>query len=96
MTNQDILRIALEQQAIDNSCSPEDFLKDENVVVVSKPHEKARRYLNLPFFCSLTTYGPNVVASVDERVFEFVKNYIDAQPPSHGLEMPSINCQRSF
>jgi RimJ/RimL family protein N-acetyltransferase len=39
MTNQDILRIALEQQAIDNSCSPEDFLKNENVVVISKPHE---------------------------------------------------------
>jgi RimJ/RimL family protein N-acetyltransferase len=41
MTNQDILRIALEQQAIDNSCLPEDFLKDENVIVISKPHEQA-------------------------------------------------------
>jgi GNAT superfamily N-acetyltransferase len=90
MTNQDILRITLEQQAIDNSCSPEDFLKKENVVVISKPHETARRYLNLPFFCDLTTYGSNVVASVDDRVYDFVKEYINAQPAEHCLQTPSI------
>jgi GNAT superfamily N-acetyltransferase len=90
MTNQDILRIALEQQAIDNSCSPEDFLKDENVVVISRPHEKARRYLKLPLFCDLVSYGSNVVASVDERVFPFVKDYINAQPIEHCFETPSI------
>jgi GNAT superfamily N-acetyltransferase len=90
MTNKDILRVALEQQAIDSNCAPEDFLKKENVVVLTKPREGARRYLSLPFFCDLVTYGSNVVASVDERVVDFVKKYVNAQPPEHCLETPSI------
>ena len=63
MTNAEILRIAMQQHAIDANCLPSDFLKKENVVVVSAPNENARRYLNLPFFCDLITYGGNIVAS---------------------------------
>lgn len=91
MTNADILRIAMEQHAIDANCSPNDFTKTENVVVISKPNEKARRYLNLPFFCDLITYGSNIVASVDERVYDFVKLYIDTKYPHGCFEMPQIH-----
>ena len=34
MTNQDILRIALQQSAYDCNCRPEDFLKSENVITI--------------------------------------------------------------
>lgn len=91
MTNADILRIAMEQHAIDANCSPDDFLKNVNVVVVSKPNENARRYLNLPFFCDLISYGSNIVASVDKRVFEFVVKYIDTKFPHGCFEMPQIH-----
>jgi GNAT superfamily N-acetyltransferase len=79
MTNKEILHIALNQQAADMSCRPEDFLKDENVVVISKPNENARKYLTLPFFCNLATYGHNIVASVDERVAGFVSEYLERE-----------------
>ena len=38
MTNQEILKIAMAQSAIDAGCRPEDFCKSENVVVLSKAH----------------------------------------------------------
>jgi len=91
MTNAEILRIAMQQHAIDANCLPSDFLKKENVVVVSAPNENARRYLNLPFFCDLITYGGNIVASVDERVYDFVKKYIDTKYPHGCFELPQIH-----
>ena len=91
MTNADILRIAMEQHAIDANCSPNDFTRADNVVVISKPNERARRYLKLPSFCNLITYGSNIVASVDERVYEFVKKYIDTEYPYRCFEVPQIH-----
>ena len=91
MTNTDILRIAMEQHAVDANCSPDDFTRADNVVVISKPSEDARRYLDLPFFCEFITYGSNIVASVDERVYEFVKRYIDTEYPHECFETPQIH-----
>ena len=45
MDNREILRIALEQSAIDLNCRPEDFSRKENVVVHSAAKPAARRYL---------------------------------------------------
>jgi GNAT superfamily N-acetyltransferase len=91
MTNAEIRRIAMMQSAVDMNCSPDDFLRSENGVVVSKAHGDARKYLELPFFCDLVTYGTNVVASVDERIYDFVKQYIDSDLPEHLFESPQIH-----
>jgi len=91
MTNAQILHIAMEQHAIDANCLPDDFTRSENVVVISKPNEKARNYLSLPFFCDLITYGGNIVASVDERVYGFVKKYITTKYPHSCFELPQIH-----
>ncbi|MHB1153296.1 MAG: GNAT family N-acetyltransferase [Eubacteriales bacterium] len=91
LINDEILRIAMNQHAIDANCSPDDFMRKENVVVISKPHEKARRYLNLPFFCDLISYGSNIVASVDARIYDFVCKYIDTKHPEYCFETPQIH-----
>ena len=91
MTNQEILRIAMKQHAIDSNCAPEDFTRAENVVVISRPHENARRYLNLPFFCDLASYGSNIVASVDERVADFVRHYIDTHKREDCFSTPCLH-----
>ncbi|MBQ8432575.1 MAG: GNAT family N-acetyltransferase [Clostridia bacterium] len=85
-----ILQVALEQSAIDSSCSPEDFLKSTPVVTLSRPHPKARKYLSLPFDCNLTSYGSNVVASVSEPMREAVTSYLEAYPPEHCFETPHL------
>ena len=47
MTNEDFLRIAKIQSAIDFGCAPEDFDKNENIVTISAAHPKARKYLSM-------------------------------------------------
>ena len=47
MTNQEILKIAMEQSAVDLCAKAEDFKKSENVVVLSQKSGGARRYLKL-------------------------------------------------
>lgn len=54
-SNKEILRIALEQSAIDSNCKWDDFLKKENVTVISAANPAARRYLKLPHVCDLTS-----------------------------------------
>lgn len=91
MTNSEILRIAMEQHAIDANCSPEDFRYGENIVVISKQHKKAKRYFDLPFFCHLIYYGNNIVASVDERIYDFAKQYIDTPYPENCFDTPRLH-----
>ena len=91
MTNKEILDTALRQSAIDLGCEPEDFLRQENVVVASRADPKARKYLELPFSCGLVSYGNNIVASVDEKCRDIVSAYIGRCPAEHCFETPSLH-----
>lgn len=91
MTNQDILRIAMEQSAIDSACAPGDFVKEQGVAVISREDPRARRYLNLPFDLDLTSYGANVVASCSEALIDAAKAYIDRFPAEHCFETPNLH-----
>lgn len=91
MTNQEITQIARRQSAIDSGCAPEDFLASENKVVLSRPHPDARRYLELPFTCDLTSYGTNIVASVAPELVDTVRAYIDRFPIEHCFETPNLH-----
>ena len=74
MTNQEILKIAMAQSAIDLCADPKDFEQSENVIVTSRENKDARRYLNLPFSCQLVSYGNNIVASVLPEFREITEN----------------------
>ena len=91
MTNASILRIAMEQSAVDANCRAEDFTAAENVVVPSKPHPQARKYLTLPHVCNLISYGGNIVATIDERYRETVTDYINKYPMEHCFETPNLH-----
>lgn len=47
MTNQEILRIAMRQSAIDANCCEEDFCQNENRIVLSSDSPNARKYLTI-------------------------------------------------
>ena len=91
MTNQEILRIAMAQSAVDLCAEPTDFEKSENVVVLSQESDEARRYLKLPFSCQLVSYGNNVVASVSPEFREIAENYINKYPVEHLFETPHLH-----
>ena len=91
MTNNTIYRIAMEQSAIDANCRPEDFLRHENVITISKPNPLARKYLKLPHICNLISYGSNIVATISEEFREIVSSYIDKYPAGHCFETPNLH-----
>ena len=91
MTNQQILKAAMAQSAIDLCAEPADFEKSENVIVTSGESEGARRYLMLPFSCQLVSYGGNVVASVSPEFREITENYINKYPVAHLFETPHLH-----
>ncbi len=90
MTNKEIFRIALKQSAYDCNCDPEDFLSNENKLVMSQKNEKARIYMPLPLECDLVSYGNNIVAQVSPRMKDIVGWYIGKFPVEHCFEAPNI------
>ena len=91
MNQTDVVRIAMEQSAVDCSCAGVDFLKSENVVTESLPADGARRYLKLPHICDLVSYGTKVVACCRRDLIPAVKRFIDGMPnPGTCFETPSI------
>ena len=91
MTNQEILKIAMAQSAVDLSADAGDFEKSVNVVVTSYESDSARRYLKLPFSCQLVSYGNNVVASVSPEFRGITENYINKYPVEHLFETPHLH-----
>ena len=91
MTNQEILKIAMAQSAVDLCAEPLDFEKSENVIVASRENDGARRYLRLPFSCQLVSYGNNVVASVSPEFREITESYINKYPVEHLFETPNLH-----
>lgn len=91
LTNEKILRIAMEQSAIDANCRPEDFLRGENVITISRKNDAARKYLKLPHMCNLITYGSNIVATVSQGYEQMVWDYISRYPAEHCFETPNLH-----
>ena len=90
-TKESILKIAMTQSAVDAGCKPEDFLRQENVIVRSEVSPAARKYLELPFACNLISYGSNIVASVSDDCREAVEAYLRRTPIAHCFEPPGIH-----
>lgn len=91
MTNEEILNIAMAQSAVDSSCDVEDFKLFENKIVISQKNPNARKYLELPFDCDLTSYGNNIVASVSEELVDIVREYIEKYEMIRCFETPNIH-----
>ncbi len=91
MTNAKIKSIAIMQSAIDSNCSPEDFYSADNKVVLSRENPGARKYLELPFLCDLTSYGGNIVASVSPQLEGIAREYISKYSVEHCFETPNLH-----
>jgi GNAT superfamily N-acetyltransferase len=91
MDNNEILKIALQQSAVDANCEERDFLLKENKIVTSKLHENARKYIKETFDCALISYGTNIVASVREDLNDIVKEYLEKYSIEHCFETPNMH-----
>ena len=91
MTDREILKIAMEQSAVDLGAGAEDFLARDNRVVDSVVSDGARRYLKLPFSFQLVSYGNNAVASVSPHLRAAAEEYINKYPIEHLFETPNMH-----
>ena len=90
MTREQMDKIARRQSALELGCAEEDFDRAENLVVLSRPCEKARKYLELPFSCQMVSYGSNIVASVQPELREAAEDYLRRFPAAHCFETPHL------
>lgn len=70
------LRKLRELLAIEYNCSPDDFLKKENVLTVSALMNGRRNYSPKKYFFHMVTFGGNAVITTDECMQEFLGKYI--------------------
>ena len=91
MTNKNILRIAMEQSALDLNCKATDFCSDKHVIVKSGVRAGARKYYKEPIACNLVSYGNNIVASVRDEYKEVVEEYIRKFEFYHCFETPNMH-----
>ncbi len=91
LTSREILSAAMRQSAVDCSCREEDFLRKNNVVVESRPSEKASRYLTLPHVCALFSFGSNIVASCRKDLIPEIEAYLNGEESIHRcFEPPAL------
>lgn len=91
MTNKEILRIAMQQSAMDTNCKADDFLRSSHVVVVnSKLGPSAQKYYKKSIACMMVSYGNNIVASVKDEYYEIVTEYINKFEFYHCFDTPNI------
>jgi len=90
ITNKDIRQIAMEQSAVDLSCSVEDFMQPKNTVVISKMNQGRKKYFKELHFCQFVCYGKSLVASVDEQMQDCVNSYVGDHLGFRCFEMPKL------
>ena len=90
MTNEYMLKVAMEQSAIDIGCEAADFCKDKNVVVPFKLGKKSKKYYTPHIACNFISYGNNIVAGATDACADIVKEYVDRFQFYHCFETPNM------
>ncbi|MDP4091200.1 MAG: GNAT family N-acetyltransferase [Bacillota bacterium] len=90
MVNKDIWKIAMEQSAVDFNCSVDAFLNEGNTVVLSRLNEGRKKCYKKPMFCSMAFYGGGLIASVDERINDFIEGFVGRHPGYRCFDTPQL------
>ncbi len=75
-SRRDIIGEVKKQLAIDFNCKISDFDRKENIITTSRHNEGRREYIEGVHFYSMVTLGDNAVISADERMHEWLEEYI--------------------
>lgn len=90
-TNQEILKIAMQQSAWDLGCDMKDFLNPTNVVARFESSSLAKKYYEEPIACNFVSYGNNLVLSVKDEYRKIVEEYIRKYDFYHCFETPNLH-----
>ena len=90
MTNQEILRIAMEQSARDLGCGAADFLAEENRVLPWRLGPEAKKYYKKSTSGILLSYGSGIVAAVHGELCAAVAEYLRGREWYHAFGTPDL------
>lgn len=90
MNNQDILRIAMEQSAIDFNCSTTDFITEGSKIVSPDLLTGRKSCYKKPLFCKMAYYGEGLVVSADPRIQDYMKAFIQRHPGYRCFDTPQL------
>lgn len=76
LSNEIFLRTALRQSALEYNCRSEDFMQEQSIVTLPCAAPEARKYLTVPFRCSLVSYGKNVVACAEKELHAELETFL--------------------
>ena len=76
--------------SLEFNCSPEDFIKSENILTVSAINEGRRVYSPEKYFFHMVTTGRNAVVTADECLHPFLSEYIKSREGYKLFEMPNL------
>lgn len=91
LTNEEILRISMQQSAWDLNAAPSDFLREDNVIVRQELGPRAKKYYEEPIACNFVSYGSNAVASVRDECRDAVAEYLGRYEFYHCFETPNMH-----
>lgn len=76
--------------SLEYNCSPDDFLKGENILTIPELKEGRRRYSNEKYFFHMATTGGNAVITADECLHGFLSKYIAGKTGHFLFEFPNL------
>ena len=76
-TNDSILHIAMQQSAIEYNCAIDAFMQQQSIITLPCASTSARKYLDVPFRCSLVSNGKNDVACAEKVLHNELRQYLD-------------------
>ncbi len=91
ITNETILRTAMEQSAIDCGCRAEDFSKKENIITEFVLREGSKVFYQKDIGVNFVSYGNNTVASARAELKETVSEYLSKYEFFHCFETPNLH-----
>ncbi len=76
--------------SLELNCTPEAFLKSENILTVPALHEGGRRYSPEPYFFHMATTGGNAVVTADDSLHPFLKEFLNSCAGHRLFEIPNL------
>ena len=78
------------QLSVEYNCSPDDFLKSENIITQIAIKDGQRVYTKEQNFFKMATFGSNAVISADKVLHPFLQSYTKDKTGHYLFEIPNL------
>lgn len=78
------------QLSLEYNCSPNDFIKEENIITTFKPNDTQRSYAQKQSFFKMVTFGSNAVITSNTALHPFLQDYVKGKIGHWLFEIPNL------